>query len=121
MPARSRLLDRARQETLGEVALEREEDRERDRERQERRGRDQLDVGSELPQLREDRDGDRLGVAAERQRHDQVVPGPEELEDRERGDRRQAKRQHQLEEDRPLGRAVYPGGFEDVLWYAYEE
>src|SRR4051794_9895309 len=81
MPARyPPLLDRTREQALGEVALERQEHGERNREREERRGCDQLDVRSELAQLREDRDRDRLGVAAVGQRHDQVIPGPQELE-----------------------------------------
>ena len=93
-PAR-RSLHRAGEQPLDEVALEREEHRERHDQRDERRGRDQVDVRAELAQVREDRDGDRLHVLAERQRDDQVVPRPEELEDRERRDRRQPERQDQ--------------------------
>ena len=115
------LLHGAGEQPLHEVALEREEDDERDRERHEGRGRDQLDVGAELPHLREDRDGDRLRVAPEGQRHEQVVPDPEELEDRERGDRGQPERQDQPEEDPELGRAVDPRRLEQVLGYPDEE
>src|SRR4051794_29930524 len=93
------LLDRTRQQALGEVTLERQEHAEGNREREEGRRCDQLDVRAELTQLREDRDRDRLGVAAVGQRDDEVVPGPEELEDRKRCDRRQAERQDQPEED----------------------
>src|SRR4051794_9748487 len=120
-PAPARLLDRARQEPLDEVALETQEHHERDGQRHERRGRDQLDVRSELAQLREDGHRYRLRVARERQRDDQVVPRPQELEDRERRDRRQAERQHQLEEDPELRRAVDARRLEYVLGYAYEE
>jgi hypothetical protein len=77
-----RLLHRARQEPLHEVALEGEEDDQGDRQRDEGGGRDQLDVGAERAELGEDRDRDRLGVAAEGERDQEVVPGPEELEDR---------------------------------------
>ena len=87
-----RLLDRAGQQPLHEVPLEGEEHHQRDRQREERSRRDHVDVGAELAQLREDRHGDRLRVARQRQRDDQVVPGPEELEDRERRDRRPAQR-----------------------------
>ena len=60
-PAVSRgLLHRAGEQALDEVALEREEDGQRDRQRDERGRGDQLDVGAELAQLREDRDRDRL-------------------------------------------------------------
>ena len=92
-------LHRAGEQPLDEVALEREEHGERHDQRDERRGRDQVDVRAELAQVGEDRDRDRLHVLAERQRDDQVVPRPEELEDRERGDRRQAERQDQPQED----------------------
>ena len=85
------LLDRAGEQALHEVALEGEEHHQRDRQREERRRRDQLDVRAELAQLGEDRDRDRLRVAAEGQRDEQVVPRPQELEDRQRGDRRQAR------------------------------
>src|SRR5262245_9628027 len=97
--SKSLLLHGTGEQPLHEVALEREEDDERNRERDERRRRDQLDVGAELAQLGEDRDRDRLRVAPERQGNEQVVPDPEELEDGERGDRRQAERQDQAHED----------------------
>src|SRR6476619_2889936 len=74
------LLDRPGQEALDEVALEGEEDGQGDCQRDERGRRDQVEVGPELPQLGEDGHRDRLGVAAQRQRDQQVVPGPEELE-----------------------------------------
>ena len=45
---------------------------------------------------------------AERQRHEQVVPGPQELEDRERGDRGQPQRQDDAHEDVDLRSAVDP-------------
>src|SRR5581483_3935778 len=63
----------------------------------------------------EDRDRDRPRVPAEGERDEQVVPRPEELEDRERGDRGQPEREDQPEEDAQLGRAVDPRGLEDVL------
>jgi hypothetical protein len=87
---------------LHEVALEGEEDDERDRKRDESRGCDELDVRAELAHLREDRDGDRLRVTRERERDQQVVPDPQELEDRERRDRRQAERDDDTEEDPEL-------------------
>ena len=55
------------------------------------------------------------------ERDEQVVPRPEELEDRERGDRRQTERQDQPEEDPRLGGAVDAGRLEDVLGDADEE
>ena len=85
------LLYGAGEQTLDEVPLEGEEDRQRHGQRDERGRRDQLDVRAELAQLREDRDRDRLRLAPERERDEQVVPRPEELEDRERGDRRAAR------------------------------
>src|SRR4051794_35307378 len=116
-----RLLHRAREQPLDEVALEREEDTQRDRQRDERRRGDELDVRPELAQLGEDRDGVRLDVATERQGDDQVVPRPQELEDRQRGDGGQAERQDQPQEDPHLRGAVDPRGFEDVARYAGEE
>src|SRR5262249_41628985 len=98
-PLAERRLDRAGQEAPDAVALEREEDDQRDRQRDERRRGDQVDVRAELAQLGEDRDRDRLGVAAEGERDQEVVPRPEELEDRERGDRRQPERQDDAGED----------------------
>ena len=110
-----RLLHRPREQPLHEVALEGEEDGERDRHREERGRRDQLDVGPELPELGEDRDRDRLGRLAEGQRDEQVVPDPEELEDRERRDRGQPERKDQPREDPELGRAVDARGLDQVL------
>src|ERR1043166_5470683 len=75
--SRPRLLDRSGEETLDEVTLEREEDCERNHERHEGGGRDDVDVRAESAQLREDRDGDRLGRAGEGQRDEQIVPRPE--------------------------------------------
>ena len=62
-----------------------------------------------------------IGVHAEGERDDQVVPRPEELEDRERGDRRQPERQDQPHEDHELARPVDPGRLEDVLGDPGEE
>src|SRR5581483_2705483 len=119
--SRSGSLDGAGEEPFGEVALEREEHGERDDHRQEGRRRDQVDVRSELPQLGEDRDGHRLRVPRQGQRDEQVVPRPEELEDRERRDRRQAEREDQTQEDPRFRRAVDARRFEDVLRNADEE
>src|SRR5437763_8351522 len=103
LPARSTtspyLFDRAGEQALHEVALEREEDAERDDQRHERRWGDDVDVRSELAQLAEDVDRDRLLVLRHHERDEQVVPRPEELEDREGRDRRQAERQDQPQED----------------------
>src|SRR5262249_36229082 len=117
LPSRSaeRLLDRAGQEALDEVALERQEDDQRDRQRDERRRGDQVDVRAELAQLGEDRDRDRLGVAAEGECDQEVVPRPEELEDRERGDRRQPERQDDAGEDAELRGAVDARRFQELL------
>ncbi len=108
------LLDRAGQEPLDEVALEGEEHDERDRERDEGGRRDDLEVRAELAQLREDRDRDRLRVAGEGQRDEQVVPDPEELEDRERRDRGQSERKDEPEEDPHLRGAVDPSRLQQV-------
>ena len=69
----------------------------------------------------EDRDRDRRRVARHHERDEQVVPRPEELEDRERRNRRQAERQDQLQEDADLRRAVDARRLEDVLRYPDEE
>ena len=55
------------------------------------------------------------------ERDEQVVPRPEELEDRERRDRGQPERQDQAEEDAPLRRAVDARRLEDVAWDPDEE
>src|SRR5262245_32689309 len=115
------LLHRPCEHALDEVALEGEEDDERQRERDERRGRDDLDVRAELGQLVEDRNRDRLRVAGERERDDEVVPRPQELEDRERRDGREPEREDEAEEDPKLGGAVDARGLEDVLGYPDEE
>ena len=56
-----------------------------------------------------------LVLAEEDQRHEVVVPHPEELEDGERGDRRLGQREHDPPEDPEVGGAVDAGGFEHVL------
>ena len=66
-------------------------------------------------------DRNRLRVLAERQRDEQVVPRPEELEDRERRDCRQTERQDQPQEDDDLVRAVDARRLEDVLRQPDEE
>ena len=69
---------------------------------------------AELAHLGEDRDRDRLRVAREGQRHEQVVPHPEELEDRERRDRREPERNDHAEEDPELRRTVDARRLEQV-------
>ena len=72
-------------------------------------------------QLAVDRHGDRLGLAPEDQRDQEVVPRPEELKDGQRGDGGQAEGQDQAQEDADLRGAVDAGGLEQVLGDAYEE
>ena len=57
----------------------------------------------------------------EGQRDEQVVPCPEELEDRKRGDRREPERQDQAQEDAHLRRPVDPRRFEELPRYPDEE
>jgi hypothetical protein len=48
------------------------------------------------------------------ERREQVVPGPHELEDRQRRDRREGQRQVDAAEDLPRVRAVDPGGIGEL-------
>ena len=52
--------------------------------------------------------------AQEHEGDEQVVPDPQELEDRERGERRDGQRQDDLDEHLEMGRAVDAGGLEQV-------
>ena len=72
-------------------------------------------------QLPVDGHGHRLRVAAEDEGDEQVVPRPEELEDGEGGDGRQAERQDQPHEDADLRGAVDARRFEQVLGDPDEE
>ena len=64
---------------------------------------------------------DRLVRLREDEPDEQVVPDEEHLEDRERGDRRDPEREHDLEEEAPLGRAVDPRSLHQVPGDADEE
>src|SRR5205085_8676464 len=77
-------LHRARQQTLDEVPLQREEHDQRHDHQQERRGAQQVILLAVRRQQRGNAHGERLvgGVWDEDERHQQVVPDPEELEDR---------------------------------------
>src|SRR6266508_2528079 len=119
--SRPRLLDRTSHHALDEVTLECEEDDQRHNHRQENAGSDDVDARPELPRLLLQRHRDRLGVLSEHQRHQQVVPHPEELEDRQRRDRGPAERQHHLAEDGELLAAVHPGRLQQVPWDPDEE
>ena len=84
-------------------------------------GRDELDVAAELAHLREDRDRDRLRVAREGQRDEEVVPDPQELEDRERRDCGEPERNDHAEEDPELRRTVDARRLEQVAGDPDEE
>src|SRR5690606_8438257 len=98
-------LDRPRQQPPDEVPLQRDEDDERDDDRDERPGGEQVPVLAPGPGHLREPGGERLhGVVAagERQPDEQVVPHPEELEDREGRDRRDQEREHDPEEQRDV-------------------
>src|SRR5215208_394188 len=108
-------LDGSREQPLHEVALEGEEDAERHEQRDERRRRDQVDIRPELAQVREDRHRNRLNGLAERERDDEVVPRPDELEHGDRRERREREWQHDAHEDPQLRGAVDPRRLEELL------
>ena len=98
-----------------EVALEGEEDGERDRQRDERRRRDQLDVGAELAQLREDRDRDRLRLAAEGSATSRSFHVQRNWKIASEAIAGSAERQDQAEEDPDLRGAVDARRLQQVL------
>ena len=103
-------LDRAGQQAAHEVALQREEHEQRHDDRVTKAEAVRI---SQLPPREPSRFTSRPVStslsscgAEEHQRDEQVVPDPEELEDREGGERREAERQHDLDEDLEVGGAV---------------
>ncbi|MNI13217.1 hypothetical protein D3C73_664320 [compost metagenome] len=54
-------------------------------------------------------------VADKNQRHQVIIPHPEELEDSDGGESRHRQRQNQSAEDREMARAVNKGRFEQIL------
>ena len=112
-------LYRSRHQAFDEVALQAEEHRKRNDHGDERPGGQQVPVLSPGPDHRrqalgEDRDISRS--AQEDQGDQQVVPYPEELEDRKRGDRGNGEGQDEAGEDDDLPCPVKVGGFEDAAW-----
>ena len=92
----------SRRAALDEVALEGEEDRERDQERDERRRRDQLDVGAEGAELREDRDGDRLCLRPKVSATRRSFHVQRNWKIARRRNRRQSERKDEAQEDADL-------------------
>ena len=100
-----------------EVALERQEHDDRDDHRDERRGREELPTATERGGQVGQHDRQRVvrGLAAEIDQGDeQVVPDPQELEDDQRGEGRDAHRQGQPEERGRGTRPVDRGRLEDL-------
>src|SRR5271155_3870334 len=106
-----------------EVTLEAQEHGERDDDRGHGPGGDDPEVGRQSPFLVVDEQRDRhVGVRSQYdQRNQQVVPGPYELEDRQRSGGRDANRGHDPREQRPLSRPVDAAGFDQVLRDPLEE
>src|SRR3954469_22609055 len=97
------LFDGAGEDALDEVTLEGEEDHQGYDEGQERAGGQDVDVAGELPHLGLQPLGHRLGSGVGEHQGDQhVVPDPQELKDRQGGDRRAAEGEDDLDEDRPF-------------------
>src|SRR5262245_56275330 len=109
-------LDGARRKPTHEILLEREEDDERKGHRDERRCREHLPV---LPPTAEQiPKGDREHLVLRRspeehQRHQQIVPDPKELEDRERGESGDREWDDEPPENREVIRAVDLGRLND--------
>ena len=118
-----RLLDRARQQSLDEEALQAEEDEERDDHQQERAGGQQMPFRAVLREQVLDRPGHRVlrGVLDEHEGHQQVVPDPQELEDPVRGDGRHREGHDDRPEDPDLPGTVDAGRLDEVTRQRDEE
>ena len=117
-PGRASALDRAGEDAADEEPLEQEEHGQRHRRLEERAGGQQVLELAELAGLGGDHDRRRRRrlVGADHRDGDQVVvPGPQELEDRERGEHRHRQREHQAPEDAEVVGAVDARRLEDVL------
>src|SRR6266851_9487095 len=104
-----------------EIALEGKEQDQRRDQREKGGRRDDVDTAAEVAHLLQDGDRHRGRTAREDQPHKQVVPHPEELEDRERGDRGKCERQDDATEDARVGGPVHAGALEQLVRYPNEE
>ena len=111
-------LDRTGEDAADEEPLEEEEHGQRDRRLEEGAGGEQVLELAELAGLGGDHDRRRCRrlVGADHRDGDQVVvPGPQELEDRERGEHGHRQREHEAPEDAEVVGAVDARRLEDVL------
>ena len=122
--ARRSLLDGAGQEPSHEGTLQQQEDDQRHDHRHERaRGQD-VPLATAVAVEHQQRRWQHpllLAGAQEDQRHQEVVPDPQELEDREGADGRDRQRQHESDEHLEMRRAVDGGRLEQVAWQLRHE
>src|SRR5665647_672168 len=110
-------LERSLEERRDEPALEDQEHEQCRGEDEQGSGAQQWDVGAPLPLEGAQGSGHRAlgGVVDEDDGEQELVPGPQEEQDRQRGQRRHRQRDVDPPEELPQVRPVDPGGLRDVV------
>ena len=109
--------DRAGHQSTDKVTLQREEDDQRQNHADECAGSKQVPVLSFFTHHGcQSHRNHAVLVTQKDQRHQVVIPDPQELEDGKGSQRRNRKRQDEFGENGEIGRTVNEGRFEDVPW-----
>src|SRR5581483_5877054 len=101
--------DRTGEEAAHEIALEREKDKERHNHRDERARRENIPLAVARADQVSETQGQHLNFrfcAKENQRDKVIIPDPQELKDRKRGERRRRERENETSKDGEMGCAV---------------